>query len=321
MQAIVGRKYGSAEGLRIEEIPDPVAADDEILVKVRAASVNAGDWRIMRGEPWLARPMMGGLRGPDPPVRGWDYAGVVETVGAAVTDIAVGDEVFGSWTATFAELAAVKAERAAPKPPGISFEEAAALPVAGVTALQALRRAGVEPGRRVLVNGAAGGVGSFAVQIAKVRGAEVTGVCSERNVDFVRGLGADDTVDYGREDFTRKGAQYDAVLDCVGNRSISALRHALTPHGTLVEIGGGSGKLLGPLRVLAAAAIVDRFVGQRLMPFLAKPTRADLLELAELVESGRVRPAVDRTVPLSQAAGAIAHVETHHARGKVVLTV
>lgn len=169
--------------------------------------------------------------------------------------------------------------------------------------------------------GAAGGVGTFAVQIAKARGAEVTGVCSERNADFVRGLGADRTVDYDREDFTRQGARYDVVVDCVGNRSIRALRRALAPHGTLVEIGGGSGRLLGPLRVLAAATIVDRFVGQRLMPFLAKPTRADLLELAELVERGKVKPAVDRTVPLAQAADAIAHVESHHARGKVVVIV
>jgi NADPH:quinone reductase-like Zn-dependent oxidoreductase len=321
MQAVVGTRYGPARGLRVEDVPDPVPADDEVVVSVRAASVNAGDWRIMRGEPWLARPMMGGLRGPNPPVRGWDYAGVVVSVGGAVTDVAVGDEVFGSSTATFAELAAANAERAAPKPPGLSFEDAAALPVAGVTALQALRRAEVEPGRRVLVNGAAGGVGTFAVQIAKARGAEVTGVCSGGNADFVRGLGADRVVDYGSEDFTRQGTRYDAVLDCVGNRSIRALRRALAPHGTLVAIGGGSGKLLGPLRLLAAATIVDRFVGQRLIAFLARTTRADLLELASLVESGRVRPAVDRTVSLAQAADAIAYVESHHARGKVVVTI
>jgi NADPH:quinone reductase-like Zn-dependent oxidoreductase len=321
MQAVVGRRYGSAQRLRVEDVPDPVADPGEIVVRVRAAAVNAGDYRLMRGEPWLARPMMGGLRGPNPPVRGWDYSGVVQSVGDGVTDLSVGDEVFGSSGATFAELAAVTADRAAPKPPALSFEDAAALPVAGITALQALRRAEVTAGQRVLVNGAAGGVGTFAVQIAKTLGAEVTGVCSARNLELVHGLGADHVVDYGVEDFTRARGRYDVILDCVGNRSVRSMRRALGPTGTLVEIGGGSGRLLGPLRSLAAAVILNRFVKQRLMPFLARPTRADLLELAALVESGRIRAVVDRTYRLSEAAEAIAYVETHHARGKVLVLV
>jgi NADPH:quinone reductase-like Zn-dependent oxidoreductase len=320
MKAIVGTTYGPAERLRLSDVAEPVPAAGEVVARVRAASVNAGDWRMMRGEPLLARPLMGGLRGPEQPVRGWDFAGVVESVGADVTEFRAGDEVFGRANGAFAELTAADARRLAPKPPALSFEAAAALPVAGVTALQALRdRAGVQPGQRVLVNGAAGGVGTFAVQIAKALGAEVTAVCSARNAEQAVALGADRIIDYARDDFTRDGTRYEVVLDNVGSRSLRSLRRALTPRGTLVVVGGGKGRLLGPLRLLGAAAVANRFTRRRLLPFLAKPNRADLLELIALVDAGKLRPAIDRTYPLEQAPAAIAYVETGHARGKVIV--
>lgn len=321
MKAIVGRKYGKAEALRLEDVPEPEAAEGRVVVRVRAASVNAGDWRLTRGEPVIARPMMGGLRGPNPPVRGWDFAGVVEAVGPGVDDLSVGEEVFGSGDSAFAELVSAKAERVAAKPASLSFEEAAAIPVAGVTALQALRRAEVGPGQRVLVNGAAGGVGTFTVQIAKALGAHVTGVCSGRNRELVLSLGADRVIDYASEDFTRERRAYDVVVDNVGNRSLRALRRALTSDGTLVVVGGGHGRILGPLRNLVVVLLLKRFARQRLVPFLAKPTRADLLELAGLVGAGSVRVVLDRTYPLSDTPAALAYVETGHARGKVVVTV
>jgi NADPH:quinone reductase-like Zn-dependent oxidoreductase len=320
MKAVVGTTYGPAEALQLADVETPVPAAGEVLARVRAASVNAGDWRLMRGEPLLARPLMGGLRGPKPPVRGWDFAGVVEAVGPGVTDFRPGDEVFGRTSGAFADLTAPDADRLAPKPPDMSFEAAAALPVAGITALQALRdRADVRPGQRVLVNGAAGGVGTFAVQIAKALGAEVTAVCSARNAAQAAELGADRVIDYALVDFTRDGVRYDVVLDNVGSRSLRALRRALTPRGTLVLVGGGKGRLLGPFRLLGAVAVANRFSRRRLLTFLAKPNRADLLELAALVDAGKVRPVIDRTYPLAEAPEAIAYVETGHARGKVIV--
>jgi NADPH:quinone reductase-like Zn-dependent oxidoreductase len=321
VKAIVGRRYGPPERLRLEDVPEPSAGAGEVVVRVRAASVNAGDWRLMRGQPYVARPLMGGLRGPSPSVRGWDYAGVVESVAPDVEGIAVGDEVFGSGAATFAELVAVSPERLAPKPAALSFEDAAALPVAGVTALQSLQRAAVAEGQRVLVNGASGGVGAFTVQVAKALGAEVTGVCSARNVAFVESLGADRIVDYGREDFTRERGRYDVIVDNVGNRPVRAIREALAPSGTLVRVGGGEGRVVGALAGLAMVVVVNRFVRQRLVAFLAHPTRADLLELVSLVASGRLRVSIERTYPLADTARAIAHVETGHVRGKVVVVV
>jgi len=322
MQAIVGRKYGSADGLRLEEIEDPVAEPGHVVVRVRAASVNAGDWRLMRGEPYLARPLMGGLRGPKPPVRGWDLAGVVESVGADVTDLRPGDEVFGTGQGTFAELVSAKAQKLAPKPPRLSFEDASALPVAGITALQALRdRAGVEPGQRVLVNGAAGGVGTFTVQIAKTLRADVTAVCNSRNTKLVTELGADKVLAYDLVDFSGNGTRYDAIIDNVGSRPLRALRRALKRDGVLVVVGGGKGRYVGALGRLAAVVVLNRFTSQRLRPFLANTTRSELLRLADLVEAGQLKPVIERTYPLPEAAEAIRYVDTGHARGKVVVTI
>lgn len=319
MKALVGTTYGSPDVLRLEEVEDPVPEPGHVLVRIRAASVNAGDYRLLRGEPYLARPLMGGLRGPNPPVRGWDGAGVVEAIGDGVDDLAVGDEVFGSGSATFAELASLRAEKVAPKPPHLTFEEAAALPVAGVTALQALQRSGVGEGRRVLVNGAGGGVGTFTVQIAKSMGAHVTAVCSARNVDLATNLGADRVIDYGSEDFTRNGARYDVVVDNVGTRPLRALRRTLTKRGTLVIVGGGKGRVGGALFRFAGAVVLTRLGGPRLMPFITRSSRTDLLALADLVAAGKLRPVIERTYPLAEAAEAIRYVETGHARGKVIV--
>jgi NADPH:quinone reductase-like Zn-dependent oxidoreductase len=265
--------------------------------------------------------MMGGLRGPNPAVRGWDVAGVVESVGAGVDDLQPGDEVFGASVATFAELAVADAARLAPKPGALSFEEAAAIPIAGVSALQSLRKAGVAARQRVLVHGASGGVGTFAVQLATLLGATVTGVCSTRNAELAATLGADRVVDYGQIDFTREGVRYDVIVDNVGNRSLAALRRALAPRGTLVVVGGGYGRIVGPLGTFGRILVLNLLVRQRLVPFIAKTNRADLVELANLVVEGRLRPVVSRAYPLAEAASAIAYVETGHPPGKVVVTV
>jgi NADPH:quinone reductase-like Zn-dependent oxidoreductase len=280
---------------------------------VRAASVNPYDWHLLRGRPYLIR-LSEGLRRPKRPGLGVDVAGVVEAVGKNVTQLAPGDEVFGGGAGAFAEYVVGVERKLVPKPARLSFEEAAAIPIAGVTALQAVRDRGeVQPGQKVLINGASGGVGTFAVQIATWLGAEVTGVCSTRNVELVRLLGADRVVDYTRDDFTRGAERYDVIFDAIGNRSLSALRRALTASGTLVLAGGDSLSLL--LRGLA----LRRFVRHRLRPFVANVNADDLLVLKELVEAGEVRPIVDRTYPLAEAAAAIAYVETRRARGKVVL--
>ncbi len=321
MKAIVNTEYGSPDDLKLEEIERPTLEPDRVLVRVRAASVNAGDWRIMRGQPVLFRPMMGGLRRPHTGVRGGDVAGTVEAVGEDVTELQPGDEVFGAARGTFAEYASAAAQGLAPKPATLTFEEAAAIPVAGVTALQALRDRGrIQAGQSVLVNGAAGGVGTFSVQIAKAFGADVTGVCSTQNVELVGSIGADDVVDYTVEDFSRNGKRYDLIVDNVGNRSVRTLRRALTPKGTLVVVGGQGGRLLGPVGHLAAAFVVNRFVSQQLAPFIADINREDLLVLKELVEAGKIRPVIDRTYPLREAPEAIRYVETGHARAKVVIT-
>ena len=322
MQAMLNRRYGPAEDQKLEEIDPPAVEPGHVLVRVRAAAVNAGDWRLMRGWPRIARPMMGGLRGPDPPVRGWDLAGVVEAVADDVETLRPGDEVFGTGGGTFAELATTRADKLAPKPPWLSFEEAGAIGVAAVTALQALRdRVQVEAGQRVLITGAGGGCGTYAVQIAKAYGAEVTAVCSSAKVALVKELGADRVLDYAVEDFTRDRRCYDAIFDIAGGRSIRVTRRALATDGTLVVVGG-KGNTVGPIARIAQVFLLKQLARrQRLLPFLAHPTTADLLELAAMIETGKLRVVVDRTYPLAEAGAAIRHVEDGHVRGKAVVRV
>jgi NADPH:quinone reductase-like Zn-dependent oxidoreductase len=325
MKAIVQDTYGSSDVLDLRDIVKPEIADDEVLVCVRAAGVNPGDWAIMSGLPYIARPLYG-LRKPKNAVRGTDVAGTVEAVGTGVRRLQPGDEVFG-WCGelggAFAEYASVSEEALALKPANLSFEQAAAVPMAGLVALQALRdHGGVRAGQKVLINGASGGIGTFAVQIAKALGAEVTGVCSTRNVDMVRSIGADHVIDYTREDFTQKDQRYDFILDNVANHSLSDLRRALTPTGTLVPNGGGFDNhwFASGGRVISAH-VLKRFVSHRLRPFLVSLKFEDLVVLKELIEAGKVTPVIDRTYPLSEASQAIGRVGEGHARGKVVITV
>src|ERR671921_352464 len=325
MKTIVQDAYGSPDVLELRDIDKPDFGDDEVLVHVRAAGVNPGDWAIMSGLPYIARPVYG-LRKPKNAVRGTDVAGTIEAVGTGVTRLQPGDEVFG-WCSglggAFAEYASVSEDALALKPTNLSFEQAAAVPTAGLVALQALRdHGGVRAGQKVLINGASGGIGTFAVQIAKALGAEVTGVCSTRNVDLVRSLGADHVIDYTWEDFTQKDQRYDFILDNVANHSLSDLRGALAPMGTLVPNGGGFDNhwFAGGGRVIGAH-VLKRFVSQKLRPFLVSPKFEDLLVLKELIEAGKVTPVVDRAYPLSETPEAIGHVGEGHARGKVVITV
>jgi NADPH:quinone reductase-like Zn-dependent oxidoreductase len=322
MKAIINNKYGSPENLKLEEIEKPVINDDSVLVRVRAASVNPYDWHLIRGLPYFVR-FMTGLRRPKQTVPGVDVAGMVEAVGKDVTQFQAGDEVFGARDGALADYVGGRERNFVPKPAGLTFEQAATIPMAGCTALQGLRDKGkLQLGQRVLINGAAGGVGTFAVQIAKAFGAQVTGVCSTRNVDLVRSIGADQVVDYTQEDFTRGGQRYDLIFDTVGNHSFRRLRRVLTPTGTLIAIGGGkSGNFLGPLLYPVRALVLSRFVGQRLLPFMANINAGDLAVLKELIEAGKVTPVIDRTYPLSETTEAIRYLETGHARGKVVITV
>ncbi|MFJ3724789.1 NAD(P)-dependent alcohol dehydrogenase [Streptomyces sp. NPDC090045] len=324
MKAIVQDRYGSPDVLELREVERPVPGDHQVLVRVRAAAVNARDWHLMRGDPYLARLVLG-LGAPKVKVRGTDFAGVVEAVGKDVTGLRPGDEVFGEAEGAFAEYVCAPAEAVAAMPAGLTYEQAAALPLAGNTALMGLRDLGrVRPGQRVLVNGASGGVGTFAVQIAKAFGAEVTGVCGPRNVDLVRSLGADHVVDYSREDFTRRGPRHDLVLDLVGNRSLADCRRALTPAGTLVLSGGGvsdGGSLVGPMALLVKGQALSLFVGQRLLVLTATPRRENLEALRDLVEPGEVTPVIDRAYPLREVPEAIRYLEVEHARAKVVITV
>ena len=325
MKAIVQDEYGSPDVLDLRDIDWPRIADDEVLVRVRAAGVNPGDWAIMNGLPYIARPVYG-LGKPKNAVRGTDVAGTVEAVGSGVRRFQPGDEVFG-WCGdlggAFAEYASVSEDALAPKPANLTFEQAAAVPMAGIVALQALRdRGNVRAGQRVLINGASGGIGTFAVQIAKALGAEVTGVCSTRNVEMVRSIGADHVIDYTREDLTQKDQRYDFILDNVANHSLSDLRGALTPAGTLVPNGGGFDNhwFASGGRVISAH-VLNRFVSNGLRPFIVSPKLEDLLALKELIEAGKLTPVIDRTYPLSEASRAIGHVGGGHARGKVVITV
>ncbi|SNY75729.1 NADPH:quinone reductase [Nocardia amikacinitolerans] len=323
MKAIIQDRYGSPEALEFGDVDPPAPGDDEVLVRVHAAAVNALDWHVMRGDPYLARPMMG-LRGPRAKIRGRDFAGRIESVGRNVTRLKAGDEVFGEADGAFAEYLAAPEGVVAHKPARLTFEQAAAIPLAGNTALMGLRDLGqVQPGHRVLINGASGGVGTFAVQIAKAFGADVTGVCSTRNVEQTLALGADRVVDYTSDDFTTGTTRYNLIFDLVGNRSLTESRRVLTPTGKLVLSGGGvyrGGSIVGPMALMVKGMVLARFA--RWVDVLqAEQRAANLTALAELAEAGKLTPVIERTYPLSEAASAIHYLETEHARAKVVITV
>jgi NADPH:quinone reductase-like Zn-dependent oxidoreductase len=323
MQAIVQDRYGPpGEVLELREVEAPVTQDDHVLVRVHAAAIHPGDWMVVTGRPYLVRPMFG-LPRPKKATPGFDVAGVVEAVGPAVTQLQPGDEVFGQCEGSCAELVAASADKLAPKPPNLSFTEAAACPLSGDAALRALRDAGkVRPGHRILINGASGGLGTFAVQIGKHLGAEVTAVCSERNIELVRSLGADHVVDYAREDFTEGARRYDFVLDNVGNKSMAACRRVVDRGGVYVPNNGTSGgRWTGTLGRTLAALALSAVLPKQGRPFLAVGDKADLLVLKELLESGQVRPVIDRTYPLAEVPEAFAYLEKGHARGKVVIAV
>lgn len=323
MKAIVYRCYGSPEVLKLEDIAKPVPASDEVLVKVHAASVNPLDWHYMRGKPYLIR-LSEGFGAPDDSRLGVDFAGTVEAVGGSVTRFKPGDEVFGGKFGAFAEYVSVGESRAiALKPANLSFEQAASVPIAALTALQGLRDQGrIQAGQKVLINGASGGVGTFAVQIAKSFGAEVTGVCSTHNVQMVRALGADHVVDYTQEDFTRNGQHYDLILDGVGSHSLLEYRRVLAPKGIFVIVGSTSkGVWLGPMVTPLKAILLSPFVSQKFKPFLAELNHEDLAVLAGLMQSGKVTPLIDRTYSLRDLPAAMQYLEAGHARGKVVISV
>src|SRR5919197_1803146 len=323
MKAIVQDRYGPADVLELRDATDPVVGEGDVLVRVHAAGCGPDVWHIMTGRPYMARPTLG-LRRPKLPVRGWDVSGRVEAVGSAVSVFAPGDEVMGTVEGSFAELAAGRPDRLVPKPARLSFEEAAAVPVSGVTALQALRDvAEVQSGQTVLVIGAAGGVGTFTVQIAKAFGAEVTGVCSTSKADLVLSIGAHDVIDYTREDFTDGSRRWDVIVDTAGRRPLSQLRRALAPKGTLVVVGGdGGGRWTGGFfRGVLRGPLLSLFVGQRLRGLNSKQRRADLQALVELIDDGKLTPVIDRTYPLSEAPDAIRYLERGHPTGKVIITV
>jgi len=322
LKAVVQDKYGSPDVLELRDIDKPVAKDDEVLIRVQAASVNAADWHFMRGMPYIARLALG-LRKPKTKVRGGDVAGQVEAVGKDVKQFRPGDEVFAEVdTGSFAEFTRVSEDSLGLKPSNLTFEQAAAVPLAAVTALQGLRDKGqIKPGQKILIYGASGGVGTFAVQLAKSFGADVTGVCSTKKVDMVRSIGADQVIDYTQEDFAQSGQRYDILFDLVGNRSLSDCRRALTPKGTLVLCGGEGGRWLGSVKLLTKALLLGPFVSQKLTAFLAKTKHEDLLVLKELIEAGRVTPVIDRTYPLREAPEAIRYLEGRQVQGKIVITV
>lgn len=323
MKAIVQGVYGSADVLELEDIDKPAVGDGDVRVQVRAAGVDPSVWHIMTGLPYVVRLMGLGLRRPKARVRGLDVSGTVEAVGKDVTEFEPGNDVFGTCDGSFAEFACARPATLAPKPANLTFEQAAAVPVSGCTALQGLRDKGkISSGQRVLVIGAAGGVGSFAVQIAKHFGAEVTGVCSTAKLDMVRSLGADHLVDYSQEDFTDGSHSYDIVLDTAGRRPLSRLRRALAAKGTLVIVGGdGGGRLAGGFDRQLRASLVSPFVSQELRSVLAKVGTADLLVLKGLVEAGKVTPAIGRTWPLADAPDAVRYLGEGHSRGKSVIAV
>ena len=324
MKAITQETYGSADVLELRDIEDPVVGENDVLVRVHAAGAGPDVWHLMTGQPYVARPAIG-LRRPKVRVRGWDVAGTVQAVGAGVTEFRPGDEVMGvAEGGSFAEFATTRPDKLVRKPASLSFEQAAAVPISGVTALQALRdKAHVRPGQKVLIVGAAGGVGTFAVQIAKAFGAEVTGVCSTSKLDLVRSIGADDVIDYTREDFTDGSRRWDVIIDTAGRRPLSRLRRALTSKGTLVIVGGdGGGRWTGGFfRGMLRAPVMSLFVGQRLDWLNSKMNVEDLQALNELIEAGKVTPVVGRTYLLPEAPEAIRHLATGHAAGKLVIAV
>jgi NADPH:quinone reductase-like Zn-dependent oxidoreductase len=325
MKAIVQDEYGSApdDVLRLAEVARPTIGDDEILVRVRAASVDRGTWHLMAGLPYPMRVMGFGLRRPKAPNPGRSVAGTVESAGKNVTEFKPGDDVYGTCDGSFAEYARAQAGLLAPKPVNLSFEQAAAVPVSGLAALQAVRdKAQVQAGQEVLIVGASGGVGTFAVQIAKAYGADVTGVCSTAKVDLVRSLGVDHVIDYTVEDFAEGEHRYDAILDIGGNRPLSHLRRALTPRGRLVIVGGETdGRWLGDADRLLRAPLLSPMVSQKLGTLTTSENAQDLMVLRDLIEAGKIAPAIDRTYPLSEAPAAIRYLQEGHARGKVVIAV
>ncbi len=322
MKAIIATRYGSPDVLELREVEKPTPKADEVLVKIHAAAVNAGDWHLLRADPFLIR-LMYGLLAPKYPILGSDMAGRVEAVGRDVTQFKPGDEVFGDLSGSgfgaFAEFTTVPESRLVLKPTRLSFEEAASVPVAAVTALQALRDHGqVAPGKKVLINGASGGVGTFAVQIAKAFGAEVTGVCSTGKMEMVRSLGANHVIDYTQEDFTRNGQRYDLILAANGYQPLSAYERALSPQGIYVMSGGASAQMF---EAMILGSFKSKKGGKQMGNLLVKPTQKDLLFLKELLEAGKVVPVIDQRFPLSQLPDAIRYLETGRAKGKVVITV
>jgi NADPH:quinone reductase-like Zn-dependent oxidoreductase len=325
MKAILQERFGPPDVLRLADIARPDPKPGEVLVRVHAAALNPYDWHMVRGDPLVVRLMPGavGLTKPRQPVAGLDAAGRVESVGPDVREFHVGDEVLGFSPGAFAEYACAKADQVVPKPPRLTFEEAAAIPIAATTALRGIRDVGqVRSGHRVLINGAAGGVGSYAVQIAAVLGAEVTGVCATGSTEMVLSLGASHVIDYTANDFTSESARYDVILDNVGNRPLSRLRNAVTPAGTLVLNGGGEpGHVFGPSGSMFRMAAISRFVPQRLSFLPTKLDRAELASITELVEDGKLRSVIDRTYSLADTAEGLRYVEAGHAHGKVVVTI
>jgi NADPH:quinone reductase-like Zn-dependent oxidoreductase len=321
VKAIVQDGYGSADVLQLREIDKPVVTEGGVLVRVRAASVNALDWHSVHGGKMI-RVVSALMRQPEQPVRGVDVAGEVEAVGAGVTRFAPGDEVFGGAPAAFAEYALARESALVLKPRNLSFEQAAAIGVAGRTALQGLRdKAKVEPGQRVLISGAGGGVGTFAVQIAKALGAHVTALTSTRNLELIRSLGPDEVIDYTQEDFTRRGERYDVVFDVAANRSVADLRRVLTPNGTLVLVGADKRGGLAIFTRIAAAFTRSRLLRQRIVFYVAKATQEDLVVLKDMIEAGTLSPAIDRTYPLAEGADAVRYLGSGQARAKVVITM
>jgi NADPH:quinone reductase-like Zn-dependent oxidoreductase len=323
MKAIVRDAYGSADLLELRDIDKPEIADHEVLIRVHAAGVDRGVWHVMTGLPYPIRLAGYGLRAPKTPVLGADVAGVVEAVGNDATRFQPGDEVFGIGKGSYAEYARAPENKLAPKPANLTFEQAAVVAISGLPALQGLRDHGkVRPGQKVLIIGASGGVGTYAVQLAKPFGAEVTGVCSTTKADLVRSIGADHVIDYTHDDFAEGGQRYDVILDIGGNASLSRLRRALTPKGTLVIVGGETdGRWLGGTDRQLRALVLSRFVGQKLGTFVSRENHEDMIVLKEFIEAGKVTPIIDRTYPLSEAPEAIRYLEQGHARGKVVITV
>ena len=323
MKAIVQDRYGSASVLTLSDISKPEIGDHDVLVRVHAAGVHIGDWHVMMGQPYLMRVMGFGLRAPRARVRGMDVAGTVEAVGKNVTRFQAGDEVFGTANGSFAEYATAREGKLAPKPASLSFEQAATVPTSACVALQALRDAGgIKPGQKVLIVGASGGVGMFAVQIARSFGAEVTGVCSTAKMEMVRSIGADHVIDYTQADFTLSGQRYDLILDMGGNRALSDLRRALTPRGTLVLVGGeGGDRWVGGMGRSIQALVVSPFISHSLRTIVATANTHDLQFLTELIDDGRVVPVVDRTYSLSDVPDAIRYLREGHALGKIAITV